>query len=386
MEVVGGLYHELCDFPRWRAIRGSGGRAAAILSGQCGVRLHCYATLGEQSAIAELSTMGVQVTSYAADSGIAFAYFHALSKPHIEPPVANIVAAPSILVEGQTVLRFGLLEGDAVIRATGRAVYDPQTAHSPAAFAANGSQAAEWALVVNGVELAKIGRSADLDVAAAAVFREQAPSVIVAKRGPAGAVVFERGAAASNISAYQSARVFKIGTGDVFSAAFALFWGERRLHPVAAADRASRAVAAYCEDPLGQLSDEPVPRAAIPLERSGPILLVGAAETIGQRYTLEEVRFRLRELGASVIAPALDGAISEARAPAALLMIADGASTEDWAIADDLVKKGITRVIFAQSNGIRVPFLEFRDEITDDFATAVYHVIWAASRDSASSQ
>jgi hypothetical protein len=44
ISIVGGVYHERCLWPDWDQVYGSGGRAAAALSGQSGsITLHAYA-------------------------------------------------------------------------------------------------------------------------------------------------------------------------------------------------------------------------------------------------------------------------------------------------------------------------------------------------------
>lgn len=330
--------------------------------------------------VEELTRLGVRVKPHPASTGVSFAYFHALSTPHLEPSLQTLKPAPPFLVEGKTILRFGLVEGDAVIHASARAVYDPQTARDPAPFAANGSLADEWALVINANELSAIGRADGIEDVVAVIFREQDATVIVVKRGPAGASVYERGGRVSHVPAYRSDRVFKIGTGDVFTAGFALFWAQRRMPAASAADHASRAVADYCENPHSQIGAFPGPtRRAVPSGATGPILLAGAAETIGQRYTLEELRFRLRELNAQVFCPVLDGNdLGHARA-AALLIVYDGMRDDDLAQALRPLATGTPGILFAQTNQAPLAGLGRAGHVVDDFSTAVYHSIWAAT-------
>lgn len=379
MDIVGGLYHEICDFPPWRAIRGSGGRAAWVLADKVETRLHCYATRAEEAAIEELRSHGVTVNVHGTALSTAFAYFHGLSTPHIEPAPDSRTPAEAFKVVGSTILRFGLLEGDPIIKATGRAIYDPQTANDPAPFHANGSTAEEWALVVNERELEVMGGGGTLQAAAARVHAQQGASVVVAKCGPTGAQVFVRDADRPTlVPAYASEQVFKIGTGDVFSAAFALYWGERGLAADQAADRASRAVSDYCEDPLGRFPDDQrKERLSVPIGTTAPIILLGAGDTLGQRYVLEEVRFRLRELNVVVNAPALDHTTPDEDARV-VLVIADGARDEVWDEADALVASGARRIILIQDSDLESFRRMAEDKTTSDFTTAVYWAVWAA--------
>jgi hypothetical protein len=56
-------------------------------------------------------------------------------------------------VAAENVVRFGMLEGDAIVHAD-RAVYDPQNVAFPTHFGANGSRAKHLALVLNRAEAA----------------------------------------------------------------------------------------------------------------------------------------------------------------------------------------------------------------------------------------
>ncbi len=61
---------------------------------------------------------------------VTFRYFHPLSKPEFTPPRPK--QNKRIVVEGESVLRFGFMEGEAEVHG-GKVVYDPQ---SPSAIAA----------------------------------------------------------------------------------------------------------------------------------------------------------------------------------------------------------------------------------------------------------
>ncbi|MFC0104513.1 carbohydrate kinase family protein [Sphingopyxis terrae] len=379
IDIAGGLYHELCELPYWRAIRGSGGRAAAMLAEQAVVRLHCYAGLGEARGLAELDALNIDVRAHSGAHGVAFAYFHSLSTPHIEPAAGKDPPAPPMSVNGEVVLRFGMIEGDAVVHAARRAVYDPQTVYNPAPFGFNGSSADSWALVVNAQELSAMGRSHDIDQAATTVFREQRPAVIIVKRGPAGASIFEADGMIAHVPAYRSARTFKIGTGDVFSAAFTLWWAGHEQSASLAADQASRAVAAYCDAPHLPIATVPGETyLPVPEWPPGPILLLGGTATMGQRYTLEEARFRLRELGEkiNVACPALEDTGVENLSIAAMLVIGDGLPLHARNLARELAARGVNRVDLTQGESHLVS--RTKGIVTDDFATALYQTIWSA--------
>ena len=366
MDIAGGLYRELCEVPSWNAVFGSGGRAAAtVASLSPGSTLHTYANKSDRSAWGHLENLGVKLEITQTPTTFAFAYFHSLSKPLILPDPLSEQKQPSLRVVGHTILRFGMLEGDARVEAN-RAIYDPQSVDAADIFWTNGSRASRLALVMNETEAQSIDHARSLLISKRA-------SVVVVKQGPSGAVVLEPDNEV-HIPAYRSSRVFKIGSGDVFSAVFAHLWGETELPPVEAADRASRTVAVYCDTqsfPSGQTSmqtSRPVKMGSV-----GHILLDGSVNTIGQRYTIEEARFRLGELGMTVHVPILGDTPGHIE-PTVTLRIADGLQPS----IDIHRTQGRTVILDEEGT---LPNTDARNGsvvVTDDFVTALYFAAWEA--------
>ncbi|WP_170419462.1 carbohydrate kinase family protein [Ruegeria atlantica] len=380
MQIVGGLYTEICVIPSWHEEFGSGGRAAAAISTLSpGSVFHTYANNDKQPGIERLRSLGLKVRQSPCRNGVVFAYFHPLSTPHIEPAPAKIFQNDPIHLEGNAVLRFGFLDGDAVVKAE-RAVYDPQTSNDLAPFHKNGSTAKELALVVNEAEAISIAPKLNAVEACREIILTNFANVVVLKRGPFGAVVFEDNGSERSIPAYRSDSVFKIGTGDVFSAIFAYYWAEEQRPPPEAADLASQYVSRYVatrslpEQNFGDVKLVPVGQ-----PNALPLRLEGKVDTIGRRYTLEEACFRLRELGVEVVCPLIDGPRS---------------FDEDWGsllvLSDQLEEPAIQRCIKAVSDGRfvtllleisdRQSMLKLVDEgvnVTSDFATALYQACWS---------
>lgn len=377
MHIAGGLYRELCDMPFWDATFGSGGRAAVAILGQCPtVELHTYASPADRLTLVLLHSRGVGLNVSSRPSPIAFAYFHPLSAPHIQPVVSETGRQASINVRGDAVLRFGFLEGDAVVTAN-RAVYDPQTWRDPVAFAANGSKANELALVLNELELQHASGISELEHAAAHLMHLQGAAIVVVKRGIRGAAVFERSGQVSHVPAYRSSKVFKIGTGDVFSALFALHWAERGLCAAKAADIASRCVSMYCDSRTYEF-DEQLMMQLQPVSSgtSVAIQLEGSAESLGQRFALEEARHALRELGMDVRCPELE-LRSSIESPNALLVIDDGLSGDALSRISHAMASAIPVVTLHERASTKLSIPE-SSWITDDFTTAIYLAGWAA--------
>lgn len=376
MHIAGGLYRELCDVPFWDVTMGSGGRAALISATLSpNVELSTFASLADHPTVLEMRAKQITVNVTNRSSAIVFAYFHPLSSPHIEPPRNAIECGTSIRASGDAVLRFGFLEGDAVVSAN-RAVYDPQTWRNPPSFWANGSTANELALVMNELELRHIAGLDDVALAAQHVMKKEKASVIVVKRGTRGASVYEVTGNVTHIPAYRSRKVFKIGTGDIFSAVFAVYWAERQLSPGEAADLASRSVSAYC-DTREFSYDESSLRLRDPVSSGagGRVRLEGGISSLGQRYTMEEARFALHELGLEVTCPQLEPAATDLNADATLV-ISDGLPTEALArIARD--KASAVPVIVLNERSTADVVLDCATWATEDFATAMYFAAWA---------
>lgn len=379
MHIAGGLYHELCETPKWNAQFGSGGRAAAAVSVLSpGSTLHTYASSESRPGLNRLAASGIKIDCSRSDVEIAFAYFHPLSDPHIEPSADSIPQRSPIRVSGEVVLRFGFVEGSSIVHAA-NAIYDPQTSRNPERFEANGSSAKRLALVMNELELCQYARRVEPESAAASIIAESTiDTVIVVKRGVRGASVYEGKGAPIEVPAYYSPRVFKIGTGDVFSAIFAHYWGEAGLSAVSAADLASRSVAAYCETMNLPVEDVLI-KNRVPLSGMAPslIVLLGSPSTIGRRYTMEEARFRLKDLGMSVFSPLLDVPIADDKIEnAAMIVLADGMDHADIRAAC-ASHPFMRRIVLDEDRRFDArSFAEFGVEIMHDFASALYHVSW----------
>jgi hypothetical protein len=379
LEIAGGVYHELCEIPPWNAELGSGGRAASAISALSpGSTLHTYTRDPKSAGIDSLKTLGVHVRAHESNVSLAFAYFHTLSRPHIEPPLDNLDRNPPIHVAGDTVLRFGFLEGDAVVRAH-RAIYDPQNSARPQPFNDNGSSADELAIILNEVELRGMTKLNDIRLGAERLMQIERAAAVVVKQGPRGALVFERHGVVHHVPAYRSERVFKIGTGDVFSAIFAAHWGEARVPAAYAADLASRSVAAYCARPrLPLRSDATEHLQPIPGSSPGPILLESAIDTIGRCYVFEEARFQLGIVGGQVFTSGFEPA---SVVPAAMLVLSDGMKLANRERIQRAHDRGTPIVLLAEEAA--QPILDGLPTqgvtMTDDFASALYFAVWAAS-------
>ncbi|WP_299819176.1 PfkB family carbohydrate kinase [uncultured Roseibium sp.] len=274
-----------------------------------------------------------------------------------------------------------------------RAVFDPQNADEVLRFRENGSQAEALAIVLNEVEL-KLAMGDAGEEAARGLIQHSRASVVVIKRGPLGATVVTDGLAA-HVPAYAANSIFKIGSGDVFSAIFAQRWGEENKDPVVAADTASRAVASYVETRNTQVNLSALttilPRPAPDL--ASKIYLAGPFFTLAQRWMVEEARMCLMSLGANVFSPIHDvGSHGDAEYIAkrdldgleqcsVVLALLDGEDAGTLFEVGHARRHGIPVVALAETpRPESLTMLQGTGcKIVSDFSTAIYEAIWGTA-------
>jgi len=368
MIIVGGCYRELCESPLWNCVLGSGGRAAVVLAGLApNVQLVTYRPEFLRQDLYPIEVQRVSVTAQPSATEVVFSYLHPLSQPAIVP--RSITKEDPLLVDGELVLRFGMIEGDAIVTAK-RAVYDPQNA-LPSGFTANGSKAEQLAVVLNELELRQLGKSEDIHVAANHIMKADNAAVVVAKCGVKGAWVFALNGPPQWVSAYRSSSIFKIGTGDVFSAVFAYHWMCRDVASVEAATLASQSVAAYAASrivPVPQVDGRDLRPIGLSNSR---VVVLGDATTLADRWLREEAVSRLMDLGVNVRTATANTLPTGGR----LLLLADGLPGAAASIVSNAIAAGLFVVVFQQRNALPAE-QSASVQYTDDFTTALYWIAW----------
>lgn len=390
MIVVGGLYRERCSLPEWDQIFGSGGRGAAALALLApGVELHAPCPSGfEMNAHIAMAGCGVSFTPSHSEELISFSYFHPLSIPEWN----EVPRAKDLKVSGKVVLRYGMLEADAIVSAD-TAVYDPQS--DGAKFRSNGSSAARLATVLNEVDACQLGNSDDPIAGVMALLSDGPDDIVVLKRGLWGAEVFQQGGLKHKIPVYQTENVFKIGSGDIFSAAFAFHWAMEQKKPEEAANLASRAVAHYVNGrtlPLPPLADY-VHGPAVVRSALGKVYVAGPFFSLSQRWMVDEIARVFQDMGCPFFSPFHEVGLGDAREVATADILGLNDCTSVLAILDGGDPGTLFEVGHARSRGMPVICLAEdvhpRDvtmplgtgcEITQDFCSAIYRAAWASLR------
>ena len=400
MRIVGGIYKERSIFPDRDVIYGSGGRAAAALSlMNPDITLTSFVGENKRHAI-EYYVKEIwkqKLDAYAVPEIVSFTYYHGLSSPIIRPERLPIDNAPEIRVSDDTILQFGMLEGKAVVNGR-RVIYDPQNPKSPEFFGANGSVAQELAYVLNWGEALKLTGQEEPDLAASILLKQPYVAVVVVKLGANGAKVYTA-TTTDHVAAYATDNVWPIGSGDVFAAAFAHFWGTENTSPTEATRYASRGAALYCGRQQIPLHREVLTGADFifpPLELSRKpsdvtIYLAGPFFTMSQLWLVEEARMALQNAGFKVFSPYHDVGIGDADevVPKDIQGIEDADMM--FALCDGLDAGTLFEIGYAVKKGL--PVVAFGEQISDeamkmisgtkckvfrDFTSAIYHVQWAA--------
>jgi nucleoside 2-deoxyribosyltransferase len=398
LQVTGGTYREYCREGEWSQLYGSGLRAAAALQRHCQPAALTTYVGRDDEVLAEAiaNTFDVQLQIVTIPQTVEFHYLHGLSVPSILPPLHLLAQQAPLSVEAEHVLRFGFIEGDAVVHGK-RVVYDPQSAYDPDPFAANGSTADNLAIVCNRREAFLLTNESKVEESGRKLFAQERASVVVLKCGSDGALVFEQGKCV-HVPAYRTNRVWPIGSGDVFAAVFAGAWAVNELDCTAAAALASKSTAYYCLNKTLPIPDFKTEEAsfdppAIGRHKGGEVPLVylaGPFFNMMQRWLIEEARDALADQGVRVFSPLHDVGfgLAEDVVPADIEAIKK--SNAMFAILDDLDSGTLFEIGYARANGI--PVVGFAQnvsdeslkmlrgtecQICDDFVTAIYQLIWA---------
>lgn len=400
LNIAGGIYREYCMHPSWREVYGSGGRAASAVSRIGGkATLHGYTDPGIAAAIESRAALeGFQLASTAVNVGVDFSYHHPLATPTIRGVPAT--RYPAIQVNGENVIRFGIIEGDAIIHAD-YAVYDPQNPRAPEFFSANGSTANHLAIVLNfreAILMTGTSLTNPRDIAQAVASSANA-EVVVLKMGAAGSLVYENGSA-SIIQAFATEKVWKIGSGDNFVAHFGYRWMVEHRSGHEAARLASLATAYYCSHQAfatAKALSQFTPSEIRATERFSngwkpKVYLAGPFFTLAQLWLIEQARNDLKDAGLGVFSPYHD----VGRGSADDVVEQDLAGIRDCdvliAIGDGLDAGTIYEIGYARALGKPVIFYAENESaedrkmmvgsgciICDDYTTAIYKTLWAVA-------
>lgn len=330
-------------------------------------------------------------------SNILFKYHNPITPPLIVPPRHLLKASAAVSVEGDSILRFGALEGTVIANGK-RVVYDPQDLECPEHFRANGSRAEELAVVCNLSEGKLLTRQSSPEAVALSLLAEGGTSVAVIKLGAGGVLVAEPGGKFSHVPAHRTESVFSIGSGDIFSATFAYFWATQRSSAVEAAEQASRFTAFYCGNQMIPSSKEtvdqfvqslPASNAPGDMARTPRVYLAGPFFTMGQVWVIELAKDAIESLGMEVFSPYHDVGIGAAEDVVSkdveelekadfVYAVVDGLDAGTLFEIGYAVKRGIPVIAYQQNEGEEAMKMLVGTgvDVVRDFATSIYKLSW----------
>lgn len=398
MTITGGTYLEYCLVPDWKELYGSGWRAVCALSDYT-KNIKFYSYLGDkEKELLSINPVFEEIGSenihlFSIEKTIRFEYFHGLSRPNIIPDPYTIVHNETIAINDDVILRYGFMEGDAKVKGK-RVVYDPQSATSPKDFYENGSEAEELVVVLNYREAILLAGSEEINEIKRKLLQENTIALII-KFGPMGGKIITKDYE-HTYSAYKSDFVFPIGSGDIFTAFIAYFWGQEEKNLHEAVMDSSKAVAVYCNSqtlPVRQSSLEKnfplVEQKYENEQKKKTVYLAGPFFNMQQRWLIEESRKYLQEHWIKVFSPLHDVGKG----------IADNVVPEDirgieeadvlFAIVDGLDAGTIFEIGYAKAVGKEViVYVENESKenlkmlegtgclIVHDFVTSIYKTKW----------
>ncbi|MBD8204779.1 PfkB family carbohydrate kinase [Pseudomonas viridiflava] len=396
--IVGGIYGEQCMRPSWDEIYGSAGRAATAIARFGGaVTLHGAVDADQQYVMDSRSALeGFSFHATQVPQGLTFQYLHGLSDPLLMGHKGDSL---TLSICEEKVLRFGMIEGSAVIDAE-YAVYDPQSPINPESFSANGSYAKHLALVVNRHEAGLLvgNKSLSSEALAEAVATQEQADVVVLKMGPLGALVYDRGGF-SRVPAFRTRNVWKVGSGDTFAGHFAQAWMAEGLSAPEAAARASKATAYYCDTQGYPTPNQLTRYHAEPLKPSERFLsgfvpqvyLAGPFFSLAQLWMINQARSDLTALGLKVFSPYHDVGLGSAEEVVQKdldaihecdLLFAVGDGLDAGTIYEIGYAKALNRpvVLYAENESAEnKKMMEGSGcRITNDYVSAIYQTVWEA--------
>ena len=407
--VYGGSYLEKCISPPHDSISGSGLRAAEVVSILSPKIQHVLATTRYSSTekvleglLARLGniTLHPQCPTSGANDPPLFGYLNPLAYPEFhfkQPPEED----EEYELESDAALIFGTIESAPRIKAR-IAVFDPQSPKKPSHFWDNGSIAERCALVLNHKEATRL--SGEKSIFTAVKFLQQkilkssetTYEVIVVKMAHAGCWVCT-GDSIEAVPAFRTTRVFSIGSGDVFSAAFYVKWALEGESAANAAYFASHFTARFCES--GVLAIEGAdsrPLEALPLVipdapvHKKKIYLAGPFFSQGEIYLIDQIRGLLQTPWSEVFSPFHDVGVG----PPEIVYDADIAGLEESDIVFAVITGTDPGTIFEIGYAIKankkvfclaesVPIAHLTmiigsgAVIDSDITSAIYKVLWA---------
>jgi hypothetical protein len=398
--VVGGTYREVCLEPFQNQIFGSGLRAVRLLLENTKEQIKFY-TAGNkitQSHTKSYSDVFEMLSTSVVKSSelLTFKYNFFLDNPNIYPNIHSLTSKAEISVKEDKIICFGMLDANIHLEAN-KVVFDPQTSKEPVSFI-NGNTANQLVYIVNSNEARKLSEQKEINDILDYFFDYEKVFALIIKDGPYGAKLFQNKSLIAQVPVYQTNNVFKLGSGDIFTTAFAYHWlSDVELDIKKCVEKASLSTALYCEQ--GNYNDlfnyDHIESHLTPLSldtkelSTKTIYLAGPIFSLSDQILVDKIRDCFLDFNVQVFSPLHDIGIGNDEQIASSDIDALKNSDIVFAILDGLDSGTFIELGYAMAMGkniIGYNKLETESsllmlqcskiKIYKDLTTAIYQTIW----------
>lgn len=404
IHIVGGTYKEYCAWPEHNTLQGSAGRAALCLSQldpSLAIKLHSRIAEADKAGLEEIFVFSKNCEldiTYCPET-TSFDYFHPLSEPKVTPtvPHGDLPKIDLTNEEIDSVVVFGMIEATPVVKCR-VAIYDPQNTYNPILFSDTGSTTETLVYVTNSNELSffyarKNSKPASVEVMSEWLSKEEKAEVVVIKCGKRGVYAYSE-SEKGWVAPYKTDKVFPIGSGDSFVAAFSYYWLVKGMKVVEAANRSSIAAAYYVshkmmnnEQGLEIFSKDIEPLDSM-LEKK-KVYLAGPFFTLSELWMVNEAKQYIESFGLDVFSPYHELGIGSAEEVVQKDINAINNCDVVYALFDGTDPGTLFEIGFARSVNKPVVILAENPKaeelkmydgsgckIFSDFSSSIYHLAW----------
>lgn len=403
IHIVGGTYKESCARPEHLTLQGSGGRAALCLSQldpSLSIKLHARISVSDIANLEEVFIFSKNCKLEITDCNetTKFDYFHPLSEPKVTPsPREDLPKFDLTREKFDSAIVFGMIEATPTIRCRS-AVYDPQNTYDPILFSESGSEAETLVYVTNSNELSifysrKNSKPESIEVMSEWLCKEENAEAVVVKCGQRGVYAYSDDKKGWG-TPYKTEKVFPIGSGDSFVAAFSYYWLVKGMNVVDATNRSSIAAAYYVSHKTMN-NEQGLEFFSKDLEiidskrKQNKVYLAGPFFTLSELWMVNEAKQHIESFGVNVFSPYHELGIGSAEEVVQKDIDAINDCDAMYAIFDGTDPGTLFEIGFARSVGKPVVILAEnpKDEelkmyegsgckLFNDFSSSIYHLAW----------
>ncbi len=233
MTVYGGYYKEECLLPQWNNYFGSAGRAVAILSNlNNDIIFETYVSKELNKHIKYFGDFyNIKLKLHENKFNIGFSYFHSLSNPKVLSNKNYHIEKNNLInIVDENVICYGTLESQPPIIKAKKCVFDFQSSSFDEVYNSN-NKIDEICLILNFKEASQVSENINIKNIKEYFFNIL-PSleILIIKDGPFGGNVFMKENHNIQIPIFKTDKLFKIGTGDIFTAIFGYLWIKQDIY------------------------------------------------------------------------------------------------------------------------------------------------------------